>query len=64
LFAERLDPAIGFAVVAIVFALNSHERHRKLGRLQARIDALTVRLDTARKSTRSEEMSEALLCRK
>jgi hypothetical protein len=62
LFAERLDPAIGFA--AIVFALNSHDRHRKLGRLQARIGALTVRLDTARKSTRSEEMSEALLCRK
>jgi hypothetical protein len=48
LFAERFDPAIGFAVMAIVFALNSHERHRSL---QARIDALTLGLDTVRKST-------------
>jgi hypothetical protein len=38
-------------VSALNSALNSHERDRQLGRLQARIDALTVRLDTVRKST-------------
>jgi hypothetical protein len=46
----KIPMAIGFAVAAIAFVLNSHERHRKLDRLQARIDALTVQLDNARKS--------------
>jgi hypothetical protein len=47
----KIPMAIGFAIMAIAFALNSHERHRKLDRLQARIDALTMQLDSARKST-------------
>jgi len=40
--------AIGFA--AIAFALNLYERHRKLDRLQARVDAPTEQPETGRKS--------------
>jgi hypothetical protein len=46
----RMAIAIGLATMAIGLALDSYERHRKLDRLQARIDALTVQVDSARKS--------------